>query len=217
MINQQHALLLALRNPDVTDPQVIQRLRKHALNDQQQRFQIAALSGLKAVGGSEAVLVCAERLTDCWGMGAIARAISVLGYLAADGGLLVLTATLLRDQRFYTQKLTALANGVRRLGLPDVATAVERAAASSLPIERSLTELLHLPVMDLTAGVTLACNLHIMTYYPLLIDQRHPELGRLIAGDTPVNQARHFAEVRVPGLLRVLSSPERAGPLWPAA
>jgi len=176
-----------------------------------QRVQIAAIRELERLAGSEAVLLLAERLLDDWGMRANQRTITTLVRLAADGGLLVLTATLPLDVRFYYIKLEALAKGARRLGHPEAEAQVRRLLSQQgkfSDLQRigraTLVSLARVPLQDIAAGAVIARLVRANADFTKSMSLDPNWLGDVNpANDSEVRDAVVYTEHRVPGLLSV--------------
>ena len=100
---------------DKDTAQTCTKLVQYASLHCDQSIQVAAIAGLERVGGAGAVLVLTSRILNIWGCRSVGRAITALGKLSNDGGLLALMAILLIDSRFYYEKLDALLRAVDRL------------------------------------------------------------------------------------------------------
>ena len=197
-------LVSRLRNPSHRDPQTIDELREYALHCCDHRIQMAAISGLVKFGGSEAVVVLAQRALDDLGldMGVIERAIKRLATLAPDGGLLALTATFPKDIRFIHQKLEILAVAAKKMDRDDVSESIALIYRQNRTIyemkewvPRYLVLLENCALDDIRQGATLARILRPFPMWAVTV----PPPDR-----TSLDTAIAYSEQRVPGLVEVL-------------
>jgi hypothetical protein len=212
---ERKELLQQLRNPADKSSKTIEELRLIALKysswGEYRAIQIAALNGLAKIGGPAAVLAVTDRLMDMGGFASLRKAIKVLEKLRNDGGLLALTATLLKDYRLYEEKLEALCQGASRLGgeetyqlLTKIYQTVgpghwlgkEYTFKNSLP--RALEALSDVSLEDIRYGALLARSTADIPFWAGQITR--PEKLSL-------DQARAYSEKRVPGLITIRKAP----------
>lgn len=192
-------LLRKLRNPEVARVEKPELLSA-AVRGSDQVIQKAALAGLARVGGGDAVLAATERSLDTWGMGAIGQAIKTLGKLPEHGSMLALSATVMFDTRFISERLEALAACAQ--SVEDEATYDRIVSASdvcgptsTLPLWMNtvLDELLESTNLDVLNGATLSRHRgrrEIPTSKPL--------------PDPAIRHLREYFDNRLPGLWELL-------------
>jgi hypothetical protein len=207
---ERKELLVRLRNPSSQDPQTIQELRNSALKGWvEYEIQTAAVRGLGKIGGQVAVLILTERLMNIGGITTISTAIKTLEKLGSDGGLLALTSTLLYDYRFYPEKLIALSEGTIRLGSQEIYLTLEDIFRElrhpplgetfylyRRTINKALEKLSLVSLDDIRYGVILAKSTSSEESWAEKVSIPEKYL---------LDQAREYAEKRVPGLINLKS------------
>jgi hypothetical protein len=195
-------VLTHLRYPESADTDTLEALQE-ALRRRDQAANKAAIDGLVRIGGTTACLAIVVRILDTWGMAAIERGVSALPKLAAHGGLLGLTATLLVDSRFVNDKLTALAGFCRlRQGVPGEswATSIDT-PISHWGIPRELPARLDLlsrsSIEDVRYGTVLARRLKHLPEW--VTDAGSPSNELQL-------EAAAYAEGRLPGLVALIEA-----------
>jgi hypothetical protein len=202
-------LLQQLRNPTMHCLAVAD-LREHALTGSDDALQVAALRGLQQVGGPEALLAVAERSLESYLVRPIRTDLSILSRLHADGGLLVLSSSLLIDLRFLYERLARISEGLERLGSGTFALDPRWNAArseSDLRLATLLPEILDAletsGVDDLRHGSVLCRLVQPMPAWAVGCPEPPADAGMA---------TRMYAHRRLPGFLELLLQPRRPVP-----
>lgn len=104
-IRRRKELMDRLRNPEDAFPMTIAFMDEYANGPHDQAIEVAALRGLAKTPGPQSTLAIARRALNFWGCHSIKTAIKILSKRRLDGGLLVLTAILPQDSRYFHTKL----------------------------------------------------------------------------------------------------------------
>jgi hypothetical protein len=198
---ERKAFLDKLRNPRAAEHVDMEAYRRYVLTGYDQTVQCAAIQGLKRLGGSEAVLILTERLFNGWGMTTLERTMNALMALDKDGGLFVLSSTLLIDFRFYGGKLERLQKAMKKMKRDEDVRRLARISQlrhGYRPhiVRASLVALEHVGYKDIAYGAIIARMLPAIPSW--VGDMRHQNTQLII-------QAEQYAEQRVPGIISYIT------------